>query len=81
MKKEFLFLKEIDFLNIMENYKKAVSLMEKYTETLIAPAAHLLFVDDTEKNLAPARALGMQTVHYLSQEQAERDLCRLLGRI
>ena len=38
-----------------------------------------VFVDDTEKNLAPARALGMQTVHYLSQEQAERDLSRLLG--
>lgn len=47
--------------NIMENYKKAVSFMEKYKETLIAPAARLLFVDDTEINLEVIKGLLKNT--------------------
>ena len=31
-----------------------------------ADPTHCLFVDDREQNLAPARALGMQTIHFTS---------------
>ena len=47
--------------DIMENYKKAVSFMEKYRETLVAPAARLLFVDDTEINLEVIKGLLKNT--------------------
>ena len=33
-----------------------------------------LFVDDREQNLAPARALGMQTIHFTSARQLESEL-------
>ena len=33
-----------------------------------------LFVDDREQNLAPARALGMQTIHYREAEQLASEL-------
>lgn len=39
-----------------------------------------VYIDDTAKNLLPAGKLGMQTIQYLNQEQAERELNRLLGR-
>jgi len=47
--------------DVMENYKKAISFLEKYKETLFAPAAHLLFVDDTEMNLAVIKGLLKNT--------------------
>jgi putative hydrolase of the HAD superfamily len=33
-----------------------------------------LFVDDREQNLAPARALGMQTIHYREAEKLASEL-------
>jgi len=33
-----------------------------------------LFVDDREQNLAPARALGMQTIHYREAKQLASEL-------
>jgi putative hydrolase of the HAD superfamily len=42
----------------------------------IAAAApdRVLFIDDREQNLAPARALGMETVHFTGAEALEREL-------
>src|SRR5438105_9529892 len=36
-----------------------------------------VFVDDREQNLAPARALGMQTIHFTSADQLSRSLAGL----
>ena len=41
--------------------------------------AKCVFIDDLEANLEPARALGIRTIHFRSQDQAEQDLVRLLG--
>ena len=37
-------------------------------------AQECVFMDDTERNLPPARALGMQTILFRDQEQAVREL-------
>lgn len=37
-----------------------------------------LFIDDIERNLIPARALGMETIHYKNFAQFEQDLKELL---
>lgn len=42
-----------------------------------ADPAHSVFVDDREQNLAPARALGMHTIRFISAEQLARDLLAL----
>lgn len=36
--------------------------------------AHTVFIDDTERNLVPAREAGLQTIHFVTQDQAEADL-------
>ena len=38
------------------------------------PAEDVLFVDDREQNLVPARALGFETHHYTSADALEREL-------
>jgi putative hydrolase of the HAD superfamily len=38
-----------------------------------------VFVDDLKFNLAPARELGMATVHHVTPEQTIPELERLLG--
>ncbi|PYP65523.1 MAG: hydrolase [Gemmatimonadetes bacterium] len=42
-----------------------------------ADPASSVFVDDREQNLAPARALGMQTIHFRSADQLSRSLAGL----
>jgi len=42
-----------------------------------ADPASSVFVDDREQNLAPARALGMQTIHFTSADQLSRSLAGL----
>ena len=42
-----------------------------------ADPASSVFVDDREQNLAPARALGMQTIRFTSADQLSRSLARL----
>ena len=42
-----------------------------------AEPASSVFVDDREQNLAPARALGMQTILFTSAEQLSRSLVEL----
>jgi putative hydrolase of the HAD superfamily len=44
--------------------------------TQAAPASSV-FVDDREQNLAPARALGMQTIHFTSAAGLSRSLTEL----
>ena len=38
-----------------------------------------VFIDDTEANLEAPRRLGIHTIHFVSPEQAERDLDALLA--
>lgn len=40
--------------------------------------AESVFIDDTERNLAAARQVGLHTIHYREQEQAEAELAALL---
>jgi len=42
-----------------------------------ADPAKRLFVDDREQNLAPARALGMQTIHFTNAETLARNFAEL----
>jgi len=42
-----------------------------------ADPASSVFVDDREQNLAPARALGMQTIRFTSADQLSRSLVGL----
>jgi len=42
-----------------------------------ADPASSVFVDDREQNLAPARVLGMQTIHFTSADQLSRSLAGL----
>jgi putative hydrolase of the HAD superfamily len=42
-----------------------------------ANPASSVFVDDREQNLAPARALGMQTIHFTSAAALSRSLAEL----
>jgi len=42
-----------------------------------ADPASSVFVDDREQNLAPARALGMQTIRFTSADQLSRSLAGL----
>ena len=39
-----------------------------------------MFVDDLERNVEAARALGFATVHFRDTEQAIADLDALVGR-
>lgn len=39
-----------------------------------AEAGRVLFIDDREQNLAPARALGLQAVRFTGPESLEREL-------
>lgn len=42
-----------------------------------ATAGRVAFIDDREQNLAPARALGMQTVHFTGPKSLEKGLSNL----
>jgi putative hydrolase of the HAD superfamily len=42
-----------------------------------ADPARTVFVDDREQNLAPARGLGMQTIHFTSARELSRSLSEL----
>lgn len=44
-------------------------------------AKECVFLDDTEKNLPPARTLGMQTILFLDKERAVSELERLKAKI
>lgn len=46
-------------------------------DVLRRPPEDVVFIDDRPENLTPARALGMQTIHYQDAAQLERDLARL----
>lgn len=54
-------------------YEIAIARME-------VPARAIVFVDDLPGNLAPARRLGMATVHHVSAGETVRALERVLGR-
>lgn len=51
-------------------YERVIGMMQ-------ATPPRTLFVDDREQNLAPARALGMQTIHFRDASQLAADLVKL----
>lgn len=55
-----------------EIYQLAVQMAECSPEECI-------FIDDKEKNLVPARELGMATIHAISTDQIRRDLLSMLN--
>ena len=60
--------------DLNEAYQESISLMASYRETLYAPKAHLLFVDDTAMNLDVIKGLlkntGMKIDTVLSGKEA-----------
>jgi putative hydrolase of the HAD superfamily len=44
-----------------------------------AKPEEIVFVDDREKNLVPARELGMQTILAVSPQQTITDITELVG--
>ncbi len=50
---------------------------EYVLRALDRPGEEVVFVDDWEENLVPARALGMQTVHFRDPPSCRRELTAL----
>jgi putative hydrolase of the HAD superfamily len=48
-------------------------------ERLDVPTHHAVFLDDLGINLKPAKALGMQTIKVLNEQQAIEDLAAVTG--
>lgn len=59
--------------DIMESYRKAITFTEKYKETLIAPEARLLFVDDTKMNLEVVKGLLKNTKIQLDMAMSGKE--------
>ena len=59
--------------------KPEARIYELTLERLGLPAAACLFIDDLEPNIEGARALGMNAVHFLSNEQAIPEIRGLLS--
>ncbi len=61
-----------------ESAKPEQKIYQDALQALQVPATECVFIDDLEKNLPPARALGMQTILFKNLEQLKTDL-RALG--
>lgn len=59
--------------------KPELAIYQLAVAKLAVPARSCVFVDDLEPNLAPARALGMATVHHVQNAATIPQLERLLG--
>jgi len=46
----------------------------KTAEALRTAPANILFIDDREENIAAAAEVGMQTIHYTTHSEFERDM-------
>lgn len=57
--------------------KPSRAMFERGLSVAQAEAARAVFVDDREQNLAPARALGFQTVHFTGADALEKALTDL----
>ncbi len=69
---------DIIIISALEGVRKPdPAIFERTLQRLRLPAAACVFIDDKERNIAPAAALGMHTVihrHALSTERALRTL-------
>lgn len=57
--------------------KPSRAMFERGLGVAQAEAARVVFVDDRAQNLAPARALGFQTVHFTGADSLEKALADL----
>ncbi len=48
-------------------------------ESVGVPPAEILFIDDFSQNIAGAKVVGMQTVHFTNPETARREIASLTG--
>ena len=81
-------IEALDFLPLMDggilSYQDQLIKPQPEIYELLLSRYHLnpeecVFLDDTEKNLPPSRALGMHTILVKNHEQAVRDLGMLLS--
>lgn len=75
-------LERYDAVVISEDHglrKPEPEIFELVLEMLALPAEACVFVDDTERYLVPAAALGLATVHATEPERTIAELERLLG--
>lgn len=81
-------IEALDFLPIMDggilSYQDQLIKPQPEIYELLLSRYHLnpeecVFLDDTERNLLPAQALGMKTILVKNHEQAVRDLGMLLS--
>ena len=57
--------------------KPTGQIYERVIGMLQAAPPRTLFIDDREQNLAPARAVGLQTIHFRDARQLAADLVKL----
>ena len=81
-------IEALDFLPLMDggilSYQDQLIKPQPEIYELLLSRYHLnpeecVFLDDTERNLPPAQALGMKTILVKNHEQAVRDLGMLLS--
>jgi 2-haloacid dehalogenase len=74
---EFSFLQWFDGIVVSGRVgliKPEPRIFELLLEQIGLPARECLFIDDAEKNIAAARALGLHTIHFVSPAQLANEL-------
>ena len=59
--------------------KPEPAIYRRTTEALGVPPSSIVYLDDFDHNLGPAKAEGWQTIHVTDPDEALTDLNRLLG--
>ncbi|MBI5951244.1 MAG: HAD family phosphatase [Chloroflexi bacterium] len=74
---------EFEFLNLLDDIvisgeisliKPEPEIFEFFLEKIDMPASQCLFIDDSEANIAAAKRIGFDTVHFKSPEQLKLEL-------
>ena len=58
--------------------KPDIEIYSRTLERLGVTGSDCVFVDDNERNLVPARDLGMTAIHFTDADQAAREITRLM---
>jgi putative hydrolase of the HAD superfamily len=77
VRQNFPWLKHFDHLIFsadVRRIKPEPAIFEYSLNELKAPASEVLFIDDRDLNLAPARAIGMRGIRFQSVHQFRKDL-------
>jgi putative hydrolase of the HAD superfamily len=77
VRQNFTWLKHFDHLIFsadVRRIKPEPAIFEYSLNELKAPASEVLFIDDRDLNLAPARAIGIRGIRFQSVHQFRKDL-------